>query len=168
MKTLFALTALIGGLTASTTALSIANDSQHRVEKIQTSAPVAPSDAAALLAEVDDVMTRVKAGELGSMNEQEMAVLEAARKHISGLLGGHAKVSDLEPEQRIELYNTQELMVAVIRRRHFEQDICKRLVPIGTRIPTYECLSSERRDLRVRNTRETTQLLQRLGTLQAR
>ncbi|MCB1629174.1 MAG: hypothetical protein KDI37_03010 [Xanthomonadales bacterium] len=118
------------------------------------------ADVASFLDELDLTMSRVKAGELGAMTIAELSALESAHRHIHTLLQNHTQIAELPDAERIAVYNAQQLMLAVIRRQPYEQEICRHTVPIGTRIASYECETWERRDERARNGRETTRRIQ--------
>jgi hypothetical protein len=162
MKYSILLFSLLAGLIATTSATASPTEWQQN-DASQSAADAfieRKSDTAAYLSEITRTMERVRIGELGSMTEAELAALESARERIFRLLEGRELSTDLDSSQRIAVFNAQELMQAIIRRRPFEQQICKAIVPIGTRVQSYECMSWEQRDLRTRNAREVTQRVQ--------
>jgi hypothetical protein len=161
MKSSILLCTFVAGMTAATVAPAFPDPQQDAARQSAANAFVErKSDTAEYLAEITRTMERVRTGELGSMTEAELAALDAARERIFRLLEGRQLSTDLDSDQRIAVYNAQELMQAIIRRRPYEQQICEAIVPVGTRIRTYECLSWEQRDQRTRNAREVTQRTQ--------
>lgn len=160
---------IFAGLLASLIALPF--NQVHAENTSQTSADAfvqRKSDVASYLAEITRTMERVRSGELGSMTEAELAALESAQQRIFRLLEGQKLTTDLDSEQRIIVYNAQELMQAIIRRRPYEQQICKAIVPVGTRISSYECMSWERRNERKLTAREDLDRAQRAALLTRR
>ncbi|MCB1629576.1 MAG: hypothetical protein KDI48_17735 [Xanthomonadales bacterium] len=123
------------------------------------------ADVGVFLDELVHTMSRVKAGELGSMTAAELSALESAHQRIKTLLQGHQLTSELPPEDRISVYNAQQLMQAIIRRQPYEQQICAAYTQVGTRISKYECESWENREQRKRNGQETTRRLHENGLI---
>lgn len=167
MKMRILLATLLTGLFTATTAVALVAD-PDKADARQAAADSyiqRQADAAAFMNELNLTMKMARAGDLGSMTDVELAALEAARGRIFQLLEGHALATDLPAEERIAVYNAQQLMVAIIRRQPYEQEICEAIVPLGTRLPSYECLSWERRQERERNGRYVTLRLQELGLL---
>ncbi|MCB1629577.1 MAG: hypothetical protein KDI48_17740 [Xanthomonadales bacterium] len=167
MKSTVLALSLIAGLLSSSAALALAADPES-TDSRQVAADgylERQADAAAFMQELNLTMDMARAGHLGSMTDVELAALEAAKLRIFSLLEGHEKSTDLKPDERIAVYNAQQLMIALIRRKPHEQEICKAIVPLGTRISSYECLSWERRDERERSGRYVTLRLQEMGLL---
>ncbi|MCB1635902.1 MAG: hypothetical protein KDI51_15040 [Xanthomonadales bacterium] len=164
MKSTVLALSLIAGLLCSSAALALAADpeSTNSRQVAADSYLQRQADAAAFMQELNLTMDMARAGNLGSMTDVELAALEEAKLRIFSLLEGHEKSTDLEPDERIAVYNAQQLMVALIRRQPHEQAICKAITPLGSRISTYECMTWEGREERGRYGRYVTQRYQRL------
>ncbi|MCB1630097.1 MAG: hypothetical protein KDI48_20385, partial [Xanthomonadales bacterium] len=68
------------------------------------------SNADAFVAEIDQSLQLAREGVYGEIKAADMERLQQSRDKIATLLDGHAKATELHPDQRIELYNAQELI----------------------------------------------------------
>jgi hypothetical protein len=127
---------------------SVAERAQANAERIR--------DADAFIEEIEDSVAMARAGEYGRLKRGTVVRIEMARDKIIKLLDGHASALDLPPEDRIELYNAQEVIVAAIRSDDKNRTVCKREMTTGSRLPTTECMTVAEREARKRNAAENT------------
>jgi hypothetical protein len=111
--------------------------------------------------EIDDALDMARDGGYGRLKRGMMAKLDAARDNIARLLEGHANALELGPEERIALYNDQELITATLNNDQKDRVICKREVRVGSRLPTTECMTVAEREARAKLARENTEGTQR-------
>jgi hypothetical protein len=120
------------------------------------------TDAQAFVKEIDLTIELTKAGDYGRIKEGDMDRVIEARNTIASLLEGHTRATELEPEQRLELYNAQELITAIVRNDEKNRKVCKRVKVVGTRVPKNECLTVAEREQRARNAKDSIDNLQRV------
>lgn len=111
------------------------------------------TDAQAFLEEIDDTLALARDGTYGPIKRGSMVQAESARGKIARLLEGHENAMELEPEERIELYNAQEVIVAAIRNDDKGRMVCKKEIRLGSRFPTTECLTVAQREEKARSSR---------------
>jgi hypothetical protein len=114
------------------------------------------TDAEAFLIEVDDALEMAREGVYGRLKRGSMDRLERARDEIVALLSGHANALELGPDQRIALYNAQELISSTLNRDDKGRKVCTREPTLGSRLAKTECLSVAEREARARSARENT------------
>ena len=127
---------------------SLTERAQRNAERI--------GDAGAFLDEIDTAVEMARAGDYGRLHKVTVVRIEMARDTISELLEGHASALDLEPEERIELYNAQESITAALRSDEKNRTICKREMVTGSRLPRTECMSVAEREARRKLAAENT------------
>ena len=120
------------------------------------------NDVSDFLEEVDQTLLNARDGHYGSITRQNFDKLILSRNTMVRLLKGQKQATDLDPEQRIEVYNAQETMQAVIRNRPDDRVVCEHIVVHGSRFTKYECLSVYEREWRAKIERENTERFQRL------
>lgn len=118
------------------------------------------SDADEFLLELNQSMKLARAGDYGKISKADFRKLNQARKVIAELLEGRSSARELEPEQRINLYDNQLLITSIIRDDQKNRQICKPVVPIGTRLPKAECMTVAQREVRAREARLNVQFMQ--------
>lgn len=114
------------------------------------------TDAEAFVDEIDDTLSLARDGTYGRLKRGSMSQAEDARDKIASLLEGHETAMELPPEERIELYNAQELIVAMIRNDEKGRMVCKKEIRVGSRFPTTECLTVAQREEKARAARAGT------------
>lgn len=86
-------------------------------------------------------------GSLGSLNEREQRLFEDSQRTIERLLGDVDSVDELSANQKVELYNAQEAINAIIRGNAENRQICRRQVQtLGSNIRKTECYTARQRD----------------------
>ena len=106
------------------------------------------------LDEIDDTLALARDGTYGRLKRGSMIQAESARDKIAKLLEGHENAMELPPEERIELYNAQETIVAMIRSDDKGRMVCKKEIRLGSRMPTTECLTVAQREEKARGARD--------------
>ena len=130
------------------TGASLAERAQTNAERI--------SDAEAFLDEIDDAIEAARAGDYGRLKKGTLVRIEMARNRIGDLLAGHDSALELKPDERIELFNAQEMITAAIRSDDKNREVCKREMVTGSRLPKTECMTVAEREARRRNAQENT------------
>ena len=125
-------------------------------ERAQTNAERI-GDAGAFLDEIDDAVDAARAGDYGRLKKGTIVRIEMARDRIGELLEGHASALELEPEERIELYNAQEMITAAIRADDKNREVCKREMVTGSRLPKTECMTVAEREARRKLAQQQTE-----------
>jgi hypothetical protein len=119
------------------------------------------SDAAGFLEEIQGHVDLAREGEYGRLRRGDLQKLESANQRIHTLLRDRATALDLDPEQRIALYNAQEAIRAIVRNDDRGRMVCLREPTTGSRIPTTECLTVAEREARARTARNSIDRLMR-------
>ena len=114
------------------------------------------TDAQAFVDEIDETLAMARDGTYGAIKKGSMVQAETARNKIARLLEGHENAMELPPEERIELYNAQETIVAMVRNDDKNRMVCKKEIRLGSRMPTTECLTVAQREEKARGARDGT------------
>ena len=101
-----------------------------------------------------DAVDLAKKGEYGKIDRKQRKTLEQSYDRLRELLAGRATPLELSLEDRIEVFNAQERIVAILERHPRDTMICRKKQNTGTRIPATECLTIAQREARARNARE--------------
>lgn len=112
------------------------------------------TDAEAFIDEIDETLAMAREGTYGRLKKGSMVQAESARNKIARLLEGHENAMELQPEERIELYNAQETIVAMVRNDDKNRMVCKKEIRLGSRMPTTECLTVAQREEKARGARD--------------
>ena len=136
------------------------------VNAASNSAPAASSapaivDAKAFIAEIDNSIRLARSGEYGRMTPGRLARMSSARNKIVALLKDHASATDLEDEDRVEVYNQQEIILSAMRSADKDRIVCKRVAAIGTRLAQTECMTVGQREARAKRAREDVDNMRR-------
>jgi hypothetical protein len=98
--------------------------------------------------EIDDALDMARDGQYGRLTRGELTRITTARDTIARLLEGHDNAMELPPQERIELYNAQELITATINNDDKSRIVCLREARLGSRLSTTECLTVAEREIR--------------------
>jgi hypothetical protein len=112
------------------------------------------TDADKFVAEVKESVRMARNGDYGKLKRGAIGELEEASDTIADLLKGQEKATDLRPDQRIELYNAQELIASIIRDDDKNRVVCKRVAAIGTRLAKAECMTIAEREAKAKAAKE--------------
>ena len=114
------------------------------------------ADAQAFVREVNEVMVLARKGEYGAITAENAQRLDQAQLTIVSLLKDRKSSLELKPDQRIEVYNAQELITSILRNDEKGRIVCTKVSAIGTRVPKRECMSIAKREARARDARGTS------------
>lgn len=114
------------------------------------------SEAQSFVTEVGNAIARARAGEFGEIADADLADMDQAHATIKALLAGHDRTRELKPAQRIELYNAQELITAIVRGDEDARRVCTSTGVTGTRQTRTECLTKAEREEKRKRAREAT------------
>lgn len=114
------------------------------------------ADAQAFVREVNDTIDLAKQGAYGSIKEEDVTRLNQAQQTIVSLLKNRTSSMELSPDHRIEVYNAQEEITAILRNDEKGRIVCQKIKTIGTRVTKRECLTVAEREARGRAARDTT------------
>lgn len=121
------------------------------------------SDVDSFLSEIELALNMASRGEYGSLKRGDLSRMRQAQAEMITLLKGHERATELEPADRIAVYNAQELITATIRSDDKNRKICKRAPTTGSRLSKTECLTVRQREYRAREAAEVVVNLQSLN-----
>jgi hypothetical protein len=119
------------------------------------------TDTRAYLAEIDDAIRMARAGQYGTIGRSGHRRLDAAQRRIHSLLAGHDSALELAPDERVGLYNAQEMVRSLLRSDDKDRMVCRRETKTGSRIPKTECLTVAEREERAQTARQSLDRLER-------
>lgn len=95
-------------------------------------------------------MRDAEAGRYGRIKRDDMKRLRDAHATLQRLLAGREDALELGPSERVELFNAQEVMRAILTQQNESALICEHRRPMGSQIVQARCVSradAERRRL---------------------
>jgi hypothetical protein len=114
-----------------------------------------------IIDQADLTLEMARDGEFGRIRDNELRELQDARDTIVGLLAEVSDPNDLDPDQRVDLFNAQTRITAIVKNDDKDRKVCRRVVVTGSRVAATECLTVAQREQRRRAAREQTGNLQR-------
>jgi hypothetical protein len=133
---------------------SIAQRADAQVEKIS-------DDLAKYIGEIDRAIAMAKEGQYGKLQRGSEARLTNARQVIGDLLQNVSNPRELQPEQRIALFNAHQEINSIINKQDKARVVCTRERKTGSRLATTECLTVGEREERARVAQAGTAAFQR-------
>jgi hypothetical protein len=118
-------------------------------------------DAPAYLRDMRTSVELARRGEYGKLDTGDRKRLDSAYARLKKLLDGRQTPLELPLADRIDLFNAQEAIVAIVNRHPRDTMICRRKQATGTRIPRTECLTIAQREARSRGAKEAMERLPR-------
>jgi len=112
------------------------------------------SNAQDYLRDLRDSVELARRGEYGKLTAKDRTQLDTSYARIKDLIGDHESPLELPLADRIEMFNAQEVIVAIVDRHPRDTMICRRKQSTGTRIPQTECLTIAQREARSRGAKE--------------
>jgi hypothetical protein len=100
----------------------------------------------AYLRERSALLQQAKAGEHGRIRVDEMNRLVVAERTMAKLLRGRESALELDKNQRVELFNAQEVFTAVLGGTSGDDLVCERIQKTGSRLKTTICKTRWQRD----------------------
>jgi hypothetical protein len=119
------------------------------------------TDAELFLAEIDKSLEMARDGDYGRLKRGDNERMEDARSEIRTLLEGHGNAMELQPDERIALFNAQEVITGAIRNDDKNRKVCKREPTLGTRLAKAECLTVAQREARKKVSKDFAERSQR-------
>ena len=119
------------------------------------------TDAQAFVAEIDRAIALARKGGYGTLKKGSDQKLQAARDVIANLLKGHATAMELKPDDRIAVYNAQEVLTAILRNNDKNRMVCRKEQEIGTRVQTHMCMTVAEAEERAKASENMTNNMQR-------
>ncbi len=157
MKMQLLLGAAIGLLSLSAQANLVVSADQPSLEERANARAAGITDAQLFLEEIDQTLSLAMAGDYGRLKRGDITRMNKARDVIADLLEGHGTALELPPEERIELYNAQELLTATIRSDEKDRKVCKIEAVTGSRLAKTECMTVAEREERAQRAAEGTE-----------
>lgn len=119
------------------------------------------TDTTKYLASVESTLKIARQGGYGRLKGGSAKDLQAAHERMASLLKGHASGSELQPADRIALYNDQALIDSITQRLDQNRVVCKSEAEMGSRVRTNKCLTVAVREAQARAAGEAVKDLQR-------
>lgn len=121
------------------------------------------TDTDVYMADIERKMDMGRRGDYGRISREDMERAESAQTEIERLLAGHAVASELGTEERVALYNAQELIISILRSDEKDRKICRLVSTTGTRVGKAECLTVAQRERRSIQASRDMREIQRLN-----
>ena len=140
------------GASASTSPVDQQQAADAQVAKI--------GDPARYLANQREKVAAAKSGKNGKISSHDIRRLDAAERDIERLVSGRQNLRDLNPAERVIVYNAQETIAGIAAGSDRTRMVCKRIQLAGTRLKTTECLTKDQADARAAAAKEATRSTQ--------
>jgi hypothetical protein len=140
------------GASASTSPVDQQQAADAQVAKI--------GDPARYLASQREKVAAAKSGKNGRISSHDIRRLETAEREIERLVSGRQNLNDLNPAERVIVYNAQETIAGITSGEDRTRLVCKRRQLAGTRLHTTECLTKDQADARAQAAKEATRSTQ--------
>jgi hypothetical protein len=90
-------------------------------------------------------------GRYGYIDKKEAAQVNSELAYMQSVLDRYGTVAQMDPKAKIDLFNHQEAVNAILTRRDNKRLICQSVAPVGSHIPrttcrTYGAIEAERRN----------------------
>ena len=122
-------------------------------------------DIPAYLDRLNETVMMAKKGEYGRLSRHDKERVEAAQSQITLILRDRTDDSGLTEDQRLEIFNAQELIAGILRADEDNRIVCTHEQVTGTRLTSSECLTVGQRKARAAHAREEVQKIQDKGLL---
>ena len=129
----------------------------RRIERI--------ADIPSYLERLHQTVAMAKKGDHGSVKKRDMDRILVAEGQIESILHDRSDDSGLTEDQRLELFNSQEIISAVLRDNDDARIVCTRLPGNGTRLTQKECLTVGQRKARAAQARDAVGSLKQEGSI---
>ena len=92
----------------------------------------------------DDIVADVRnemqvGGRYEFVKPQERVTIAAKLTEMDALFKENGAVAKMKPDQKIRLYNDQEVVNSILTQRDSDRVICENRLPIGSHIPVTSC-----------------------------
>jgi hypothetical protein len=119
------------------------------------------TEAEVIIDHADLTLEMARDGEFGRIRDHQLRELQDARDTIVALLAEVGDPRELDADQRVELFNAQTRISAIVRNDNKDRKVCRRVMVTGSRVAATECLTVAQREQRRRAAREQAGNLQR-------
>ncbi len=147
-RLLFALAAAAAFACASSSALALSTSTPSEDELAARADALVEElpPVEAYLRERSALLQQAKAGEHGKIRVDEMNRLIVAERTMAKLLRGRESALELDKNQRVELFNAQEVFTAVLGGMSGNDLVCERTQRTGSRLKSTTCKTRWMRD----------------------
>ena len=87
----------------------------------------------------EELRKDLEAGEYGEFSDQDMELIDKSQAKLKELLSGVEDPADLRMEERIEAYNAQEAIKAVLSENVKARPLCRRERSVGSHMSKTVC-----------------------------
>ena len=98
---------------------------------------------------------------------EERATIERSLADMDALLAESGGVANMKQDQKIKLFNAQEVVNSILTRRDGDRVICKNETKVGSHIPTTNCHTYAQEEEARRGSRNQLDEWKRLGCVKA-
>jgi hypothetical protein len=102
-----------------------------------------------------------KAGKYGKLKPDDRRRLETAERDIQALMQRSPDLGSLNEADRVQLFNSQEAIIAIVDGLKRTQLVCTYVEGTGTRFKTKHCVTRDMAEAAKRAARESTKTAQR-------
>jgi hypothetical protein len=88
-------------------------------------------------------LREAKAGKYGKLRADDKQRLDAADRQIGMLISSHDDLSQLDAQERMQLFNAQETVMAIVSGLRRNELVCTYRANAGTRFKTKHCMTRE-------------------------
>lgn len=161
MKTPFSIPATVGLLALVLATGGWARQGPETAAKapVQTAGPVA--DPVQQIPHTLKALEEAKAGKYGKLKADDRRRLEIAGRDIQVLMQRNPDLGTLNEADRVQLFNSQEAIIAVVDGLKRTQLVCTYVQGTGTRFKTKHCVTRDMAEAAKRAARESTKTAQR-------
>jgi L-fucose mutarotase/ribose pyranase (RbsD/FucU family) len=137
--------AIVPALLAS--AITVTAQASNSAGDAEPAKPKEVTNVKDFLANQDALYADIADGHYGSMSEDDMKLINKSRATLKSDLDGVDDIMELPLDKRIEVYNAQEAIKAVVTANVEDRPICKRESTVGTHRPKTVCFTRKERTL---------------------
>lgn len=106
-------------------------------------------------------LEHAKAGKYGELTSRDRRRLETAEREIQTLMQRHPDLGTLTEPERVQMFNAQEAIIAIVDGLKRSQLVCTYKQEPGTRFKTKHCMTRDMAEAARRAARESTRTAQR-------
>jgi hypothetical protein len=162
MKTPFSIPAIVGllALAFASSGWAAPQDPAAGAEaSVETAEPAA--DPMQQIPHTLKALEDAKAGKYGKLKSDDRRRLETAERHIQALKQRNPDLRTLNEAERVQLFNSQEAIIAIVDGLRRSQLVCTYKQEPGTRFKTKHCMTRDMAEAVRRAARESTKTAQR-------
>ena len=161
MRSPFSILATSVGLLAVVLATSGWAAGDRASDATATAATEAANDPRQQIPHTLKSLQEARAGKYGKLKHDDRRRLEIAERDIQALMQRHPDLRMLDEAERVQLFNSQEAIIAVVAGLKRSQLVCTYTQAAGTRFKTKHCMSRDMAEAAKRAARESTRTAQR-------